>query len=277
MQTHITQLETPARELFLSKALLTRVLAVQGTYKYDLDGALDAGQHGMAFVSARSAFHATLFIHLARRGQSSALVTRNASPDIFALLEACDGDGDILREAWRMERLNPTTPEDVRAYVEEYRRLFRDVFHFDELPAVGSLHTDAGYDVYLEHEAELSDVFQHLGLDGINLPDARQRTARRALVKKRLREDSPDVYAQEEDAPVQPGPGAPSQASAPVTVVLSDDEARALEGLLRDQVEILKQDVSRTDGRDVRRALITRREVCERVLPQLAAGAASAS
>src|SRR5689334_8718559 len=107
MQTHIRQLETPAREHFLTKAFLTRVLAVQGTYKYDLDGAFDAGQHGMAFVSARNAFHGTLLVYLASQGHTSALVTKSASHESFELLEACDGGDEILEEAWRMERLNP--------------------------------------------------------------------------------------------------------------------------------------------------------------------------
>jgi len=52
-------------------------------------------------------------------------------------------------------------------------------------------------------------------------------------------------------------------------LTLSNDEARILDGLLRDYLPGLKREVAATDSRDFRHLLVQRQELCERIMEQL--------
>jgi hypothetical protein len=56
-------------------------------------------------------------------------------------------------------------------------------------------------------------------------------------------------------------------------IMLSDDEARTLRGLLEDRLPDLKFEVARTDAKELRHVLVKRQELCERLLGQLGGAA----
>jgi len=49
-------------------------------------------------------------------------------------------------------------------------------------------------------------------------------------------------------------------------LTLSDDEVRTLRGLLHDYLPGLKFEVARSEGREIRHALVRRQTLCERLL-----------
>jgi hypothetical protein len=52
-------------------------------------------------------------------------------------------------------------------------------------------------------------------------------------------------------------------------ITLIDDDAQTLRGLLQDYLPSLKFEVARTEGHELRHALVKRQELCERLLDQL--------
>jgi len=54
-----------------------------------------------------------------------------------------------------------------------------------------------------------------------------------------------------------------------MTITLTDDEARTLQGLLEDKLPAFEFEVARTHDHDVRHLLLKRQDLCERLLNQL--------
>src|SRR4051812_15094377 len=98
---HLTRLGRSASELFVGQAIVTRVMALQGAFHADIDGALEAGQYGMAFLATQLALHNALFTHLAHRGNVGTLPAdvRELGNQVFALLALHDPDGELTRQA----------------------------------------------------------------------------------------------------------------------------------------------------------------------------------
>jgi len=57
-----------------------------------------------------------------------------------------------------------------------------------------------------------------------------------------------------------------------MTLILTDDEVRTLRGLLHDYLPGLKFEAARSEGREIRHALIQRQTLCERLLDELIHG-----
>lgn len=261
MTSHMTRLDRAASQFFVSQALVTRTVAGHGTFDYDMDGALAAGQFGVGFVSARSALHVALFMSLAREGQVDFMPVEMGH-HVHELLHAHDPEGVVTKEAWRLECLNPTTPDEVRSYIEQCRRFFREVLHVSEYPTYGAMFSDAAYHRYLELAEELSNTFEHLGVKGINLPDCRRRIEQRKLVKRSVLGETVSRTGDERAGGMD--------AAATVQIRLKARDARAFMSLLRERVSDLTRQIPQTDGRDDRRSLVAHQELCQRVLDQCA-------
>lgn len=52
-------------------------------------------------------------------------------------------------------------------------------------------------------------------------------------------------------------------------LILSDDDARTLHGLLSDYLHDLRREVARTEAKDFRHALVLRQDLVERILVAL--------
>lgn len=274
--SHLSKVESPASAFFVSQAIVTRVMAVHGSYDYDITGALEAGQYGIAFVAVRSALHAALFAYLARSGKVGTVPPdpREVGNHVFEVLAGDESERHVLDEAWALECLNPITADDVRACAERYRRFFSDVLRLDTSPSYGTLLTDSDYGRYLAFAEDLSNAFEHLGIRGINLPDARARAERRALVNRHLRgEQAPEAEPREGALPNSSAGGSLEQEPAPTSVQLrlTDEEAGTFARLVREQIVRLRAEISRIDGRDLRRDALRTQDVCERLLAKLQA------
>ncbi|HMF96921.1 MAG TPA: hypothetical protein VKE96_21630 [Vicinamibacterales bacterium] len=54
-----------------------------------------------------------------------------------------------------------------------------------------------------------------------------------------------------------------------MTLTLTDDEVQTLRGLLHDYLPGLKFEAARSEGREIRHALVERQTLCERLLDEL--------
>jgi hypothetical protein len=266
---HLKTLETSATAVFMSRAIVTRMVAGHGTYDYDIDGTLEAGQYGATFVAARSALHNALLIYLAQRGHLPGLPSdfREIGPLVFELLAAAEPDGEVLAEAWALECTNPMSVDDLRTYVERYRDLFERLLQLHLLPTYRSLHDDTGFSRYLELQEQLASAFEHLGMTGVNLSEARRRMERRALVNARLGGVVDETPAAEGlTVPAPPDAGPEDCHMIPVTLTAAD--WHLVRALVTERAAALDRQLAAataTDGRNERRALLTEQERCEQL------------
>lgn len=268
---HLTRVEQPATEFFIADALTTRMSAAHGGCHYDIEGALEAGQYGAAFIATRLALHNALFMYLARERRVSWLPPdlREVGSAVFELLESRSADDFVTAAAWRLECLNPETPEEVTSFAQEYLRLFSEVLELDRLRVSDAMRSDSVYGEYLDCADELSAVFAHLGVHGINLPNARARIDRRTAVNRHLfGGDVPANAPADPAAPVASGP-ASGGVSPDGSAALTADDVAFLQMLLRDRIAQTEQRIATTDGRDERRELITVQQRCEWLLGRL--------
>ena len=287
-RVHLKRHDASASAVFVSQAVAARLLGIQGSYECDIEGALKAEQYGMAFVAARNALHAALFLYLAREEKVSGLPI-DAGNQVFELLAAHDPEGPVLKEAWRLECVNPNTPDEVRSFTEQTRLFFTTLLDLDHQLLYRTLLSDSEYSRYLDLQEDLTGVFEHLGIAGITLRESRRRSERRAEVKRNLQEEVEEEVASADGsrAARTPSVSTPSAADADradrvdasiaVRIGLTADDARALAVLLREQALQVKQEVALTDGRDERRLLLARQALCERLLSQVEAIAETAT
>lgn len=267
---HIARVDRSATEHFLAEALTMRILAVHGAFECDIDGALEAGQYGLAFVATRGAFHLALNAYLAREGLVRALPDlRDPSGKVFEVLQLREGDSELWNEAWAIECANPASDEEVVEYVARYRRFFKHTLNVDEPSLSGALLSDAVYANYLRYTDELSQVLDYLGIAGIVLPDVQARRSRRTAIKQRLDDAGPENDDRRGDSRDSGPMSSDHERSVDIRVTLPVGTLRVIEQLLTDQIAALKTQASRTTGREERRDLLIREQACETLLQHL--------
>jgi hypothetical protein len=253
---------------FVADALATRVVTAHSGYHLDIEGGLQASQYGMVFVAARLALYAALYVHLARQGKVAMLPAdmREIGSQVFDLLAADPAEADVLATAMEFERANPSTPDEVRQFVEAYRAFFANVLQLDRGFAHATLFSDNTYDQYLNYASELTKAFELIGIAGINIPDIRARAAKRTAVAGRLSVGEPNVPSLSIAKPIEET--APDVRQ--VVVSLDERDVEPLRAALRALTEAITAELASTDGRDERRELLVRQGGFERTLERLA-------
>lgn len=255
---------------FVADALATRVVTAHSGYHLDIEGGLQANQYGVVFVAARLALYASLYVHLARQGKVAMLPAdmREIGSQVFDLLAADPSEAEILTAALEFERANPSTPSEVRKFVEAYRAFFADVLQLDRGFAHETLFSDSAYDQYLKYAADLTKAFELVGISGINLPDIRARAKKRSVVASRLSAGEPSAPSLAVDVTDIGGEQAEPK-SRRVTVLLDESDIAPLRAALDSLAGTITLELASTDGRDERRELLLRQSACQRTLERL--------
>lgn len=88
----------------------------------DVTGGLEAGQHGMVALQARSALEGGVDVYLATKG-------RFFVPDGHrwsVLAEVCGEESAVYQNGWRLECEDPDTPDAVSDYAQRCRRFVEE-------------------------------------------------------------------------------------------------------------------------------------------------------
>lgn len=108
------RLDGDARSVALRRYLALRAALLRyGTVKYDIEGALAAGQYGVAYLRSRSALQFGVETFLLENGSG---IYGRSGHWLAALDELCSGSGPVHEHAWSLECENPSSPEEIVAY-----------------------------------------------------------------------------------------------------------------------------------------------------------------
>lgn len=274
---NVLRLPKAASELFIGRTLLMRILVPHGNFEYDIEGALAAGQYGMAFLAARNLLYSAVRAFLINEGVVCSLAD-GVKHQLFELLRQHDQAGDIWREAWRLLRANPMGDDDVTSFAADCRRFAHEVLRLDRFEGHDALLYDERHDPYLELAEELGQVLDHLGVAELATPNPRKKIeARRAINRRLSGERAAGDTATTDERPAPPPVVSPTVTKATPTAALSltADEQQVLCGLLRDYIPRVAEELTRTDTRHLRYTLMMRVEVGSRLLAQLEAATPS--
>ena len=179
-----------ATEFFVSQHAAARFLAMHGGLEFDIDGALEADQPGMAFIAAQTALHLGIFIYLLTRGEAGAAPASATDVvnlrDQFARLAESDSRGPLWQEAWRLECMNPRDRAEIAVYARQCLRFVREDLRLEECPGYGAVFSADDSARFGELMAEFAGVLDGLGVSGGSSQVSRWKD-QRAQVERQLK------------------------------------------------------------------------------------------
>jgi hypothetical protein len=195
VESALTKHRRSATDFFVSQHAAARFLAMHGGLEFDIDGALEADQPGMAFIAAQTALHLGIFIYLLSRGEAGA-APANATDvvnlrDQFERLADSDSHGPLWQEAWRLGCMNPRDRAEVASYARQCLRFVREDLRLEACPGYGAIFSPESSSRFGDLMAEFATVLDGLGVTGGSAQVSRWKD-QREIVERKLKDSADD-------------------------------------------------------------------------------------